>query len=717
MDLKHGVFINTLQHKNNYSIDELKVMHDTINNLIEISTTENKPGMLLGRIQSGKTRSFMGSMALGFDNGFEVVIILTKNSNALARQTYERLHKEYEALIDQDYISAYDIMSLPEDLRKFELNKKIVIVVKKEKKNVERLTKALFEMYPVLSKRQMMIIDDEADYASVVYDKDKDKNLTELKVIASQLDQIKREIPTAAYLQVTATPYSLYLQPDSEVLSARGYQPKRPAFTVLVPTYQSYVGGKFYFEQSKLEGPASHVYQPVSETELELLRKEDNRRLKDAYVLTTKQLNGLRNALINFVVGGKIRNLQQIAQQERPKKYAFIMHTITTKRAHMWQYQVVMKIEQKLTQLIEENEAAFKSIIMKAYEGFKLSSESNYFPDARDVYEAVKSAFLDEELLITIVNSEQDVNQLLDKRGELKLRAPLNFFIGGQILDRGITIGNLIGFYYGRDPKKFQQDTVLQHSRMYGARPKEDLSVTRFYTTNRIYDVMERMHTFDEDLRKAFETGRNGGEVIFMMHDTKKDIVPCNPNKLLLSKVITIKGKKRFLPVGFQTKSRSEMMRRTKKLDTMIQELCKFAIDQNNKDARHILVPVQKVIPILKEITECLIMEEGYEWNVETYSAILNYLSRLPGNNTGYVWIVTRENRNISRFRQDGKRFADRPDNGQDELKQSYQLGTTHPTVMLLRQNGNENEGWRGGPFYWPVIVAPTQMNTIVFEG
>lgn len=717
MDLKQSVFIKTLQHKNNYSIDELKVMHDTINNLIEISTTENKPGMLLGRIQSGKTRSFMGSMALGFDNGFEVVIILTKNSNALARQTYERLHKEYEALIDQDYISAYDIMNLPEDLRKFELNKKIVIVVKKEKKNVERLTKALFELYPVLSKRQMMIIDDEADYASVVYDKDKDKNLTELKVIASQLDQIKREIPTAAYLQVTATPYSLYLQPDSEVLSARGYQPKRPAFTVLVPTYQSYIGGKFYFEQSKLEGPASHVYQPVSETELELLRKEDNRRVKDAYVLTTKQLNGLRSALINFVVGGKIRNLQQRAQQKRPKKYAFIMHTITTKRAHMWQYQVVMKIEQKLTQLIEEDEAAFKSIIMKAYEGFKLSSESNYFPDARDVYEAVKSAFLDEELLITIVNSEQDVNQLLDKRGELKLRAPLNFFIGGQILDRGITIGNLIGFYYGRDPKKFQQDTVLQHSRMYGARPKEDLYVTRFYTTNRIYDVMERMHTFDEDLRKAFETGRNGGEVIFMMHDTKKDIVPCNPNKLLLSKVITIKGKKRFLPVGFQTKSRSEMIRRTKKLDTMIQDLRKFAIDQNNKDARHILVPVQKVIRILKEITECLIMEEDYEWNVETYSAILNYLSRLPGNNTGYVWIVTREKRNISRFRQDGVRFADRPDNGQDELKQSYQFGTTHPTLMLLRQNGDEAQGWRGGPFYWPVIVAPTQMNTIVFEG
>ncbi|MGO4372296.1 Z1 domain-containing protein [Paenibacillus sp. MCAF20] len=54
--------------------------------------------------------------------------------------------------------------------------------------------------------------------------------------------------------------------------------------------------------------------------------------------------------------------------------------------------------------------------------------------------------------------------------------------IGGQILDKGITFGNLIGFYYGSRPKAYQQDTVLQHSRMYGARPIVELAVTRFYT-------------------------------------------------------------------------------------------------------------------------------------------------------------------------------------------------------------------------------------------
>jgi len=29
------------------------------------------------------------------------------------------------------------------------------------------------------------------------------------------------------------------------------------------------------------------------------------------------------------------------------------------------------------------------------------------------------------------------------------------------------------------------------------------------------------------------------------------------------------------------------------------------------------------------------------------------------------------------------------------------------PVLMLLRQNGNESDGWRGLPFWWPVVVTP----------
>jgi len=96
-------------------------------------------------------------------------------------------------------------------------------------------------------------------------------------------------------------------------------------------------------------------------------------------------------------------------------------------------------------------------------------------PDFATCAAAVRKVLTDGYLMITKVNSDKDVAEVLDDKGQLKLRTPMNIYIGGQILDRGITIANLIGFYYGRNPQKFQQDTVLQHSRMYGARPKEDL--------------------------------------------------------------------------------------------------------------------------------------------------------------------------------------------------------------------------------------------------
>src|SRR6201999_2356440 len=104
-------------------------------------------------------------------------------------------------------------------------------------------------------------------------------------------------------------------------------------------------------------------------------------------------------------------------------------------------------------------------------------------------------------------NSDQVVLNLLDEKSELRLRTPYNIFIGGNILDRGITIPNLIAFYYGRNPKTMQADTVLQHSRMYGSRDLRDLAVTRFYTSRGVYDRLYTINEFENALRNAFESG------------------------------------------------------------------------------------------------------------------------------------------------------------------------------------------------------------------
>lgn len=695
MQLKlDGYFFGCINQLNHYSEEEIEVMQRTTEQLKVHSTETFRPGMLLGRIQSGKTRSYIGTMALGLDDVFDCIVILTKNSNALARQTYARVTAEFRRAMDEDKVIVHDIIRMPK-LRKYELKQKQIIIVKKEIKNVARLEQFFID-YPEMTMRKVMFIDDEADYASVVYSEDKERNLIELKKIATKLDDIKAMLPTAAYLQVTATPYSLYLQPDADVLAERGYQPKRPAFTVLVPTHDKYVGGKFYFEEQSPR--ARSLYHAIDESELEVLRKSDNRRVKGDYLLTSKNLEGLRHALMNFIVGAKVRHLSN----GYITKYSFIMHTITTKKAHVWQYDVVSRMESKLKESITENPQLFRDLVHTAYEDLKRSV--HHLPDFTDVLESVKSSLIDEELLIEIVNSEQDVTQLLDYNGELRLRTPMTFFIGGQILDRGITVGNLIGFYYGRDPRKFQQDTVLQHSRMYGARPMEDMEVTRFYTTPRIYSAMQRMHFFDEGLREAIM--KQDHTVKFLTKDAQGEIIPCNPNKLLMSELITVRPRKRFLPVGFETVSKTKLNQAMKRIDKMVSALEKHAVRHTGQN---VLVPVQHVRDILMAINETLIYTH-MPFQMERYVEMIEYLSE-----DDLVWVIVRTNRNISRLRSDG-RFADRPDTGHDELQTAYKLGKTHPSVILLRQNGHSDSGWKDAPFYWPVIVAQSDMQTTIFS-
>lgn len=100
---------------------------------MEEQTSANKPGMLLGKIQSGKTRTFLGIMGLAYDNGYDVVIILTKGTKALVKQTIARLNQEFDGMIVRDKMRVYDIMSLPSNLSKWELNKSLPLLLKRNK--------------------------------------------------------------------------------------------------------------------------------------------------------------------------------------------------------------------------------------------------------------------------------------------------------------------------------------------------------------------------------------------------------------------------------------------------------------------------------------------------------------------------------------------------------------------------------------------------------
>lgn len=700
-----------------YGPEEQTAIQGTVQELLTQSTLSVKPGMLLGKIQSGKTKTFLGVTALGFDNGFDIAVVLTKPTTVLARQTFKRVSKEFSDFIEADEVKVYDILELPDRLTKFELNQKLIFIVKKQSDNLKRLSEALLKTYPELAGKRVLIVDDEADNASIGYVIDKQTGL-QLRTIADQVDHLRKNLKQSEFLQVTATPYSLYLQPEDAPIPGKSLLPVRPRFTKLVPVHPDYVGGDFYFEDSKnANHPAAYVYSEVSAEELAALKTEDRRRFKIEDCLTSPKVAGLRKALMNFVTAGCLRRIQEEQAKKRPKRFAFLFHTEAGRAAHAWQESVLLRFDENLKIEADNNSPLLRELVKVAYNDLSKSvlAATLTLPAFDDVYDRVRAALSGGELTITKVNSEAQVAALLDDDGQLKLRNPLNIFIGGQILDRGITIANLIGFFYGRDPKKFQQDTVLQHSRMYGFRPLEDRAVTRFYTAVHIYRAMRRMHEADSALRERIAS-KGDAQAVNFIELAGGNIIHCSPSKILASNITTIRGHTRILPIGFQTDYTVRLKKVTEAIDGKLRKLNYWVPAGEAPDP--FKIQVDEALALLDIVNPTFAeFAPGYEdtWNVDEYKAIIRHLTDEAKSKEMYL--LVRTGRNISREVSGAAhaQFSDAPDTTRTEGVVARAASTTLPVLMLIRQNGAEEQKWRGCPFWWPVLLTPANTRTTLF--
>ena len=684
-----------------------------IESMEKIENIGDKPLMMLGKIQSGKTRSFIGVTALAFDNGYDLAIILTKNSNALARQTVARMQQEFAAFKDDDIVDIFDIMCIPQELSRFELDKKLIIVVKKEKNNLPKMIDFI-EKYSLGSQKKCLIIDDEADFCSIGFEINKETDEYDLRTIASQINSLREHI-TCNFIQVTATPYALYLQPETiELKHDDKIVPIKPADTVLVPYGDKYIGGDYYFDTEK--NPLNKfLFYAINEEELTIIKSQDRRKFKTETVLTNKRVKGLRTAIINFIVAGCIRIIQNGGQPRgKQNKFSFIIHTEIAKAAHQNQENIINELFEQIKEEVTGNTELIQCYVRESYDGFKKSilsytekypEEGFVVPDYAKVKEYFYRAIEEEWVCKSIVNSEIDINTMLDDEGQLKLRNPLNIFIGGQILDRGITIANLIGFYYGRSPKKMQQDSVLQHARMYGYRKLKDLAVTKFYTTPDLYLRMRQINEFDRELRSDIEQGNFDDGVIFIGQDSSGRIVPCSPNKILISNTRVLKAGSTALPVGFNTGYKTNIQKYVNEIDKVLQK-CNHGVitgqyELTQEDALEIIFLVYKTLEL--EIEDCLKAEE--------LASMIKYLSK----DSHKVKIYCVENRNISRFKADSKYYSDAPYTGSSDLKLARDMAISEPTLMLIKQNGKSELGWRDAEFYWPVLVVQQNVKAAVY--
>ena len=676
----------------------------------------NKPIMMLGKIQSGKTRAYTGLIALAFDNGFDMVFILSKNSKALINQTVSRMKKEFKKFIYNHEVVVSDIMKSNTRISGYQLEQKNIIIAKKEKNNINRLIDFINE-YSINEKKKCLIIDDEADTTGIGYSKRKGEDEYTLRMVSSKVNEMRGTLDGCVFVEVTATPYALYLQPEFEKYDE--IHPIKPLNTVLVPWGEDYIGGDYYFIKSKdVSHPASMLFEVVGIKEHEIVsnqkRKgkkskiEDKRIFKVEEILVNEEkLPVFKKGIVNFLVGVIVLKYKE----EQNTHYAYVIHTATQKGSHFDLQNITEEFLEQIRNRNEVEDIIVERMLLDSYEDIKKSVVA--YDMEMPSYEYVKEQFyyvIDKEYYsIDIVNSDNDVEALLDEEsGELRLPTPFSIFVGGQVLDRGVTIPNMIGFYYGRNPQTMQQDTVLQHSRMFGYR-KHLLPVTRFYTTERIHSNMEKITEIDIALREDIESGKQGNGVYFITKEEQDSnfgkgyIKPCSPDKIRVSDIVLLQGHKRLLPIGFSPVCKTQYDRITKNIEKVLDE--KQKIEENTY-----LFRIEQVEELLSYVYETFVEdEEAYRFvTLDEMLTSLRYFAKKDA-----VYCTVYRNVDAGKYRND-LRLQDSPDTGQSHFKRAKELAIEDPCLMLFQEKGT-NEGWNGRAFWWPVLVAPKNVPKTIY--
>ncbi|MGF0098840.1 Z1 domain-containing protein [Prevotella sp. SGI.027] len=746
------VFGTMAAHNKFMTPEKEKVVREMTDQLMMEGENATQPCLLLGKVQCGKTDTFLSIMGLCFDRGIDVAVVMTKGTNTLTKQTIERLNKDFRFFKDDGtygqkvVIYIYDILDLYKrgGLSDYQLNdpaNKFIIVCKKENTNLKDLIE-LFENSEILRRKKVLVCDDEADFASRAYYQRKGE--LSLLRIAEHIEKFVTLPAFCRYMQITATPYSLYLQPDGTVQLRDGQEasPWLPRYTGLVPIHDKYIGGKQYYVDSQ-EGeiddegifhPANMygcLYQPVDQICIDILSARNEFYLESR--AHSENLDSLNFAVVSYLFAAAVRTIQ--TKKKSNKKYysSCLIHCEINKHKHAWQ-------EELITEIIEDIKQAFLhkansdlhilDLESDAYESLKLSNElgnrqgliNEKFPTFAEVEAEVKRILEYNDYTINVVNSEEPgkVATMLNDKGQLRLEQALNFFIGGSILDRGITIDNMLCFFYGRDPKKFQMDTVLQHARMYGARDKEDMACTRFFTTPDIYDVLKTMNVFDDYLYQYLKAHRDTvqtDDFTSMVIGYDKRISPSAQNKYTPANTKVLKPYQRTYPVGFQTIEPTENNKLTKKIEEVLQHAVEGK--KANEDGFY-LVHYNDIVEILSLIRESYTYATEYnnvglEWDIND---MVTPLEHLTYDTDGMVLVTVRGDRNLSRERENifdkRGRFIDAPEAG-GEIKIDKKNAIDRPVLVLLKQNGSKDLGWRGTAFYWPVLTTPQNMNAGIF--
>lgn len=465
-------------------VNAVHTVTDTIVDLAGDPTTPgiwSRRGLVVGHVQSGKTANYLGVINKAADTGYRLVILIAGIHNNLRSQTQERVDQGFVGRDSDQILSrqaniervgvgninpsftataytsrAHDFArvraeSLGNPLQNS--SEPVILVIKKNKSILENL----IEWIRGTSATQggltlpMLVIDDEADNASVDTSNDQDAPRTINRLIRELLSLSTRN----AYIGYTATPFAnIFIDPDAES-DGQGKDLFPRDFIVGLDAPSNYVGARDYFlsdESAKLtvELPETEEWLPVSHKidwaidglHASLVEAIDCFVLSKAIRILRGQGSRHHSMLVNV---SRFTRIQGCVAKE------ISLHLMAMKAAVQNRY--AMPVVSALRD-------PFIRSLYDSWEKHYSEGDELWVDVQRELHHAIAG--------VTVVEINASKNS-----GKLDYRAHsdtgLNVIaVGGNSLSRGFTLEGLTVSYFLRNTQMY--DTLLQMGRWFGYR-------------------------------------------------------------------------------------------------------------------------------------------------------------------------------------------------------------------------------------------------------
>lgn len=469
---------------------------NTVDGFMEkLSQTEPKIAqnvLLLGNVQSGKTAQVLGILsALADDGDHKVFLYLTTDSVDLQDQTVKRAKanlKNFIVLSEADDRSFMEVMKAENP---------ILVVIKKNARVLKRW-RNLFASQSSLKGYPLVIVDDEADAASL--NTNSDKPAKDASTINKLLNDIKNSCCQSLFIQLTATPQSLLLQHEES-----DWQPE---FIHFFEAGEKYIGGNFVFSD-----PPSYIVRFI-DSELDDMKDESG-----------EIAEGAKQALLSFLI-----TCAEFALCDKAN-CNFALHPSYKIQDHQAFSKKIQAFLNDLVQAVNNGEDLAGSFKESYLDLQKTKPDIHHFDE---IYEKLTALLENKQISTLVVNSQTETDFDLEKG--------FNIIIGGNVIGRGLTIPKLQTVYYSRTAKKPNADTFWQHSRIFGY--DRDKSLLRLYIP---FDVYYFFVQLNQANNLIIGQAKNSGGNIQVIYP--KNINPTRKNVLKFDSINQIVGGVNYFPL------------------------------------------------------------------------------------------------------------------------------------------------------------------------